>query len=423
MMETSILSLAAASLRNRLGSATLTILAVALSVTLFLGVEKSRTAMRTSFDNTISGTELIVGAPTGATNLLLHAVFHIGTPQAELSWSRYQEIAARPDIAWAAPVILGDSHRGFDVLATNQTYFDHYKFGRDRSLELASGEIMTDIFDAVVGASVAAELGYDIGTPLILSHGIESTGHAHHDDRPFRIVGILKPTGTPVDRTVHIGLEGLTAMHVGWETGSRHHLADSITTEMIRSFDLTPDSVSAVFIGLKDKTTILQTRRALNSQREEPVTAIIPGQTLTQLWRLVGTFERLLIGVSIFVIAVGMTSILTSMLSSLNERRREMSVLRAVGAGPRHILMLLVSECGLLGLIGASAGVCFTQILILVINPVMVSTVGMELAGTAPGLTDFLTVVSVSVLALIIGFWPAWTATRNSIGDGLAIKL
>ncbi|MGB2573302.1 MAG: ABC transporter permease, partial [Henriciella sp.] len=272
MMETSILSLAAASLRNRLGSATLTILAVALSVTLFLGVEKSRTAMRTSFDNTISGTELIVGAPTGATNLLLHAVFHIGTPQAELSWSRYQEIAARPDIAWAAPVILGDSHRGFDVLATNQTYFDHYKFGRDRSLELASGEIMTDIFDAVVGASVAAELGYDIGTPLILSHGIESTGHAHHDDRPFRIVGILKPTGTPVDRTVHIGLEGLTAMHVGWETGSRHHLAHSITTEMIRSFDLTPDSVSAVFIGLKDKTTILQTRRALNSQREEPVT-------------------------------------------------------------------------------------------------------------------------------------------------------
>ncbi|MAA83690.1 MAG: peptide ABC transporter permease, partial [Hyphomonas sp.] len=150
-----ILSLAWQSLMNRKGSVLLTLLAVALSVALFLGVDKARTGAREGFGNTISGTELIVGAPTGSVNLLLYSVFRMGSATAEISWPTYQEIATRPDIDWAVPISLGDSHRGFRVMGTTPEYFDRYKFGRNQDLMIAQGEPFDDLFDAVIGADVA----------------------------------------------------------------------------------------------------------------------------------------------------------------------------------------------------------------------------------------------------------------------------
>ena len=110
-----ILSLAWKSLMNRKGSVILTLVAVALSVALFLGVDKARTGAREGFGNTISGTELIVGAPTGSVNLLLYSVFRMGNATAEISWPTYQKIVHREDVDWAVPISLGDSHRGFKI--------------------------------------------------------------------------------------------------------------------------------------------------------------------------------------------------------------------------------------------------------------------------------------------------------------------
>ena len=225
-----ILSLAWQSLMNRKGSVLLTLLAVALSVALFLGVDKARTGAREGFGNTISGTELIVGAPTGSVNLLLYSVFRMGSATAEISWPTYQEIATRPDIDWAVPISLGDSHRGFRVMGTTPKYFDRYKFGRNQDLVIAQGEPFDDLFDAVIGADVARELGYSINSPMVLSHGLgQADFGSSHENRPFRVVGILAPTGTPVDQTVHVSLEAITAIHVGWETGAKNPLADSIS--------------------------------------------------------------------------------------------------------------------------------------------------------------------------------------------------
>ncbi|MBU4568052.1 MAG: ABC transporter permease, partial [Alphaproteobacteria bacterium] len=230
-----LFSLAWQSLLNRRGSVILTIVAVALSVALFLGVEKARSGAREGFDNTISGTELIVGAPTGSVNLLLYSVFRMGNATAEVTWPTYQKIAAREDVAWTVPIALGDSHRGFRVMGTTQGYFDHYKFGGGQSLAFAEGRPFDDLFDAVIGADVARELGYTPETPLVLSHGLGSAElGAGHENRPFRVAGILKPTGTPVDRTVHVSLEAITAIHVGWETGAKNPLSDSISEDMIR---------------------------------------------------------------------------------------------------------------------------------------------------------------------------------------------
>lgn len=421
---TALFSLAWASLLNRKGSVILTIVAVALSVALFLGVEKARSGAREGFENTISGTDLIVGAPTGTVNLLLYSVFRMGSATAEVSWPTYRQIAERPDVAWAVPIALGDSHRGYRVMGTSTDYFEHYKYGGGQPLELAEGAIFDDLFDAVIGADVARELGYEIGTPLILTHGIGAADlGSGHENRPFRVSGILKSTGTPVDRTVHVSLEAITAIHVGWETGAKNPLADSIPTEMIRSFDLTPKTVTAIFVGLERKGTILTTRRQINTNRGEPLMAIIPGEALRELWGVTSIAERALLAVSGFVIAVGLVSILTSILTSLNERRREMSILRATGARPGHIFSLLVLESGLIGFMGALIGIVIVHGMFAGIAPMLQARYGVAFGAGGPGLLDLYVLGAVTLASLVIGAVPAVAAMRRSLADGLSVRL
>jgi putative ABC transport system permease protein len=421
---TALFSLAWASLLNRKGSVILTIVAVALSVALFLGVEKARSGAREGFENTISGTDLIVGAPTGTVNLLLYSVFRMGSATAEVSWPTYRQIAERPDVAWAVPIALGDSHRGFRVMGTTLDYFDHYKYGGGQALELAEGVIFDDLFDAVIGADVARDLGYSLDAPLVLNHGLGAADlGSGHENRPFRVSGILKPTGTPVDRTVHVSLEAITAIHVGWETGAKNPLADSIPTEMIRSFDLTPKTVTAIFVGLERKGTILTTRRQINTNRGEPLMAIIPGEALRELWGVTAIAERALLAVSGFVIAVGLVSILTSILTSLNERRREMSILRATGARPGHVFSLLVLESGLIGFMGAVIGIVIVHGLFALVAPVLQARYGVAFGGGGPGLLDLYVLGAVTLASLAIGAVPALAAMRRSLADGLSVRM
>lgn len=421
---TALFSLAWRSLLNRKGSVILTMVAVALSVALFLGVEKARSGAREGFENTISGTDLIVGAPTGTVNLLLYSVFRMGSATAEVSWPTYQQIAERPDVAWAVPIALGDSHRGYRVMGTTTEYFDRYKYGGGQPLELSNGAIFDDLFDAVIGADVARELGYEVGTELILTHGIGAADlGSGHENRPFRVAGVLKPTGTPVDRTVHVSLEAITAIHVGWETGAKNPLADTIPTDMIRSFDLTPRTVTAIFVGLERKGTILTTRRQINTNRGEPLMAIIPGEALRELWGVTSIAERALLAVSAFVIAVGLVSILTSILTSLNERRREMSILRATGARPGHIFSLLVLEAGLVGFLGALIGIVIVHLLFAGVAPMLQARYGVSFGAGGPGLLDLYVLGAVTLASLLIGAVPAIAAMRRSLADGLSVRL
>lgn len=422
-MGSAILGLAWRSLMNRKGSALLTILAVALSVALFLGVEKARSGAKEGFSSTISGTDLIVGARSGQINLLLYSVFRMGDATAEVSWPTYEWLDAREDVAWTVPLSLGDSHRGFRVLGTTPEYFERYQYAGGQTLALSEGERFDDLFDAVLGADVARDLGYEVDSPLVLTHGLGRAGLQTHEDRPFRVAGILAPTGTPVDRTIHVSLEAITAIHVGWETGTRNPMADSITEDMIRSFDLTPKTVTAVLVGLESRPSILRTKRAIDTYRGEALMAILPGVALTQLWEVTGVAEQALLAVSLFVVAVGLVSILVSILTSLNARRREMSILRAIGARPGHIFTLLVAEAALLGFIGSVIGAALVNGALAAAGPFLASRYGINLIGTGPGVLDLSTIGAVTLAALVIGMVPAWLAFRRSLSDGLSVKL
>jgi putative ABC transport system permease protein len=417
-----ILILAWKSLLNRRGTALLTVLSIGLSVTLLVGVERLRTETRASFANTISGTDLIVGARTGSVQLLLHSVFRIGHATNNLSWASYQEIAAHPRVAWIIPISLGDSHRGYPVLGTNLDYFEHYRFGRGRELVMAEGTPFSGLFDAVLGAEVAKALGYRLGDPIVIAHGASDVAFARHEDHPFRIVGILAPTGTPVDRAVHVSLEAIEAIHVGWETG-RPLPGRTLDPEQAGSMDLVPNSITAALVGLTSRISTFQVQRFINEYRQEPLMAILPGVALAELWGLIRVGEHALLLVSGFVVLVGLFGLLTALLTSLNERRREMAILRSVGARPAHVFGLILGEALGLTLLGILVGLALLYGALLIAQPMIVSGLGIFVAVGILSGHEMMLLSVVFAAGFLIGLIPSYRAYRLSLADGLSIRV
>lgn len=417
------LSLALRSLANRRTTALLTLCAIAVSVALLLGVQKLRTAARDGFANTVSGVDLIVGARSGQINLLLYSVFRVGDATANVSWDTYQKVAGRSDVAWTIPLSLGDSHRGYRVLGTNLDYFRHYRFAGGRELTFEAGKPFADLYDAVLGAEVARALGYKVGDPVVIAHGLGNVSFAQHEDKPFRIVGILARTGTPVDRTVHVSLEAITAIHVDWQSGMRALPGGRVDAEAARAMDLTPDSITAFMVGMQNRVMTFGLQRAVNEYRQEALLAIMPGVALTQLWNLVGIADTALMIVAAFVVLAGLLGMLTAILTSLNERRREMAILRSVGARPRHVFTLLATEAGLLAVGGVAAGVALCYGLMYAAKPLLERRFGLFLEPG--GLTgyDIGLLASIVAAALVMGALPAWRAYRNTLADGLTPRV
>jgi putative ABC transport system permease protein len=417
------LSLALRSLANRRTTALLTLCAIAVSVALLLGVQKLRTAAREGFANTVSGVDLIVGARSGQINLLLYSVFRVGDATANVSWDTYQKVARRSDVAWTIPLSLGDSHRGYRVLGTNLDYFRHYKFAGERELAFESGKPFADLYDAVLGAEVARALGYKLGDPIVISHGLGNVSFAKHEDKPFRVAGILARTGTPVDRTVHVSLEAITAIHVDWQSGMRALPGARVDAEAARAMDLTPASITAFMVGMENRVMTFGLQRAINEYRQEPLLAIMPGVALTQLWNLVGIADTALMVIAAFVVLAGLLGMLTAILTSLNERRREMAILRSVGARPRHVFTLLIAEAGLLAAAGVAAGVALCYGLMYAAKPLLERRFGLFLEPG--GLTgyDIGLLAAIVAAALLMGALPAWRAYRNTLSDGLTPRV
>lgn len=416
-----VLRLALQSLRNRSLTAALTVLSIAVSVMLLLGVEVVRNGARQSFTDTISGTDLVVGARSGSLQLLLYSVFRIGNATNNVTWASYEEIARQPEVAWSVPISLGDSHRGFRVLGTTPEYFQRYRYRQSRTLAFADGKPFADLFDAVIGADVAKALGYKVGSPIVIAHGLGSVSFVEHDDKPFRVVGVLEKTGTPVDKTVHVSLEAIEAIHVDWQSGARSP-GESVSADEVRQMDLKPKTITAALLGLKSKIQTFRLQRAINEYPREALSAIIPGAALQELWSLVQVAETALTAVSWMVVATAILGMVTSILTTLNERRREMAILRSVGARPGTIVGLLAAEAGLLTLAGVAAGVGLLYLALIGVAPAIDRWYGLRLALEAPRWGEIQMLAGIVLVGFLAGLLPALKAYRLSLADGMTIK-
>lgn len=421
-----LLQIALKSAWNRRATLGLAIAAIALSVTMLLGVERSRLAAREAFAQSVSGTDLVVGARTSPVQLMLYAVFRLGEATNNIRWSSAEALAKRPGVAWTIPLSLGDSHKGFAVLGTSTGYFEHFRYGYRRPLVVAEGRAFSGsvdgVFEAVVGAEVARSLHYAIGQRITLSHGSGGEGLTEHADKPFTIVGILAPTGTPVDRTVHISLQAIEAIHLDWQAGAPIP-GLAIAPDLVRKFDLTPKTITAVLVGLEQRGAVFRAQREINEFDGEPLLAVLPGVALDQLWQVVGIVERTLLAVSALVLVVGLAGLVAVVLASLNERRRELAILRSVGAGPRHIAALLVAESVGATLLGTALALVLLAGVSLFAGPWLQGQFGSAPAPGVSGAGEWTLIGQVLAAGLVAGVLPAWRACRLSLSDGLTPRL
>lgn len=467
-----LLGLAARSAWNRRFSLGLVLLSIALSTLLLLGIERLRTDVRENFSQAVSGTDLILGPRTGSVPLLLYSVFRIGNPSGGMRLASAEAIGRHRAVAWVVPLALGDSHRGFAVLGTTPGYFEHFRHGARQALVLAQGQLFgaagaaDPLHQAVIGAEVARRLGYAPGQKIVLAHGDGAMDHNDHDDQPFTVVGVLAATGTPVDRTVHVPLQAMEAIHRDWASGAHlpgsgapvalpgagmappgagvpaapasaapahreaghdhdHDHAPAAPTAAVPALAdaAMPRTITAALVGLKTRAAVFAVQRDVQAFRDEPLMAILPGVALDELWDVVALGERGLQAMSALVAAVSLAGLVAVILAGLNERRRELAILRAVGAGPRQVLALLALEGALVTAAGVALGALAQALAVALLAPWVQARHGISLHLAWPGSAEWALMGAVLAGGFLASLVPGWRAYRLSLADGLTPRI
>ena len=417
-----LLLLAGKSAWNRRSTLMLVVFSIALSTTLLLGIEKLRTQVKESFVQSVSGTDLVVGARGGDIQLMLYAIFHLGGATNNMGWDSAQEIAKRDDVAWTIPISLGDSHRGYPVVATTRDFFEHYRFREGRRLALTEGKNLENLFDVVIGAEIAKNLGYSLGQKIILSHGNSGAHLTEHDDKPFAVTGILAPTGTPVDRSLYIGLQAMEAIHINWQGGAPipgMHL----TPEQVARFNLEPKNITSLLVALKKRSQVFALQRDINEWKAEPLMGVMPGVAMDRIWSMVNTGERVLLVVSALVTITGLAGLAAVILAGLGERRRELAILRSAGASPLDILVLMACEgCVLVGA-GIVCGLLALLLLAWGLSPILADNYGIFIYPSLPTAGEWALLGFISAAGLVTSLIPAFRAYRMSLSDGLTVSI
>jgi putative ABC transport system permease protein len=415
--------LALKSLWNRRLTTSLTVFSIALSTSLLLSVEKIKRASEEGFTQTISQVDLIVGARSSPVNLLLYTVFNIGSATNNISMKTYEHFKKHPAVDWLVPYSLGDGHRGHRVVGTNESFFKHYRFRGQNQIVLSEGATELNLWNVVIGAEVAKNLDYKLGQEIVVAHGVTS-GEAiiSHDDKPCRVTGIMKPTGTALDQSLYMSLETLEALHIDWQNGGMPAEKNRITQDKIKIESLKPQSITSFFLRTKSRIETLRLQREINTYASEPLLAIIPGVTLNELWRSLAYIEQAFKIISWLVVLVGLVAMMVSLLSGLNERRREMAILRALGAGASRISILLVFESGLLSFAGVVIGFLFQFVVVFILSGWIEKEFGLVIR-TQLGSLEFFYMLMTFILGLIIGLVPAIRAQSQALKDGLSVKI
>lgn len=414
----SLFKLTLKSILNRKLISTLLILSIGLSTMLLIGVQKIKLSAKESFSNSISGTDLIIGTRSGDIQLLLYTVFRQGQPVANISWASVTAIKNFPETAWLVPLSLGDSHRGYPVLATSSDYFKYYRYGKKKQLSFQTGIPFGHTFDIVLGSEVAKKLNYKLNDTIYLSHGVAKGNLPLHKNKPFHIVGILKPTGTPVDKTVHITLEGMTALHVDWVNGYAPSKATRLSISDLNEIDLSPHSVTGCLLGLKSKFSIFSVQRRITDWNSEPLMAIIPGVALSRLWSSISMVDTAFLVITILVTIIAFIGLLLALFMSLHQRKKELAILRIMGAHPSQLFLLLTLESLLITVSGVVFGLLLMQFLGIILKPFLEDKLGLILSLNTLSEAEVYLAMGIVVFGLVTSFIPAILSYRKSLSEG-----
>ena len=377
------------SARYRASSLIWVVLSLALALGLVMLVERLRDGVRDGFSQSVANIDLVVGAPAGDVQLLLHSVFQLGAPTQSIPLARLEQALAQPSVEWWVPIALGDNYRGHAVVATQANYFEHLTpngFSQGQAFE-NSGQL-------VMGARVATKLGYSLGQSMSVAHGQAQGLGDQHDQLTFELVGILNPTGGPIDNAVLIDIADFHTLHI----------------DPLRPAP--PVAANAALVGVTAPFALFQLQRQLTA--EPDLTATLPGVALSRLWSVFGGAERALELLSLALLVCAGLTLLAQTMSQVERRTREMALYHAMGAPLRYSLGLPIVESALIGLVSWAVAWCLLRVASTLISEWLQQSQGILLPQT--GVTEFegaLLVCSV-IAPVLLSALPHWLAWRRS---------
>lgn len=452
------------SLRARLFSTVTTAITVGVAVALLLVLLMMRDSGRKAFERGTGNMHLLVSRDQSALVSVLNGVFYAGAPRAPITQAEYEKIASSFPLEFAIPAQLGDSYRAqWPVLATNAEFFTKFRPAEDAAWTFARGRAFQTEFEVVLGSSVARATGHKLGDKLVMTHGAAGhaeAGHEHHE-HTYEVVGILEPTGTAHDRALFTNLESSWILHAedrrAREAGGHAHdehegeehadhtdeHKDEHAGEMQgdehadHDHDDAHDHVHVEVADLKPEDKLITnilvrvaTRPGSDAsasmgpvfdalRRDPTLTVAAPATEVRKLLGIVSNVDQILVAMAVVVMLGSGIGIMLALYNSMEQRRRQIAVLRVLGASRGRIFNLVVTESVVIGIVGTIGGVVLALGGAQIVSELMRQRLGLVIEPGLPARALAAVVLAAIVLAAAAGVVPAIMAYRTSVAKNL----
>lgn len=446
------------SLRARLFSTVTTVVTVAVAVALMLVLLMMRDSGRRAFERGSGNMHLLVSADASPLVSILNGIFYANAPRRPLAWTQYQEIAAKFPLDFAIPTQLGDSYRGNPVLATTPEFFSKFQPVPKEPWKLAQGEFFDTEWQVVLGASAAKTTSLRVGDRIALTHGSGASreaggtknatpGHVH-DEFKYAVVGILEPTGSAHDRALFTSLNSAwiihafdrreraeravdkstekeaphdqDATHDGHEHDEHDHDEPPMTVADITDEDRKVTGVYLRLITRDGSDSPANLPQVFDMLRRDPtITVAQPNQEITRLFSIVGNIDQILVGMAGVVMASSGIAVMLALYNSMEQRRRQIAVLRVLGASQSRIFGLVLTESALVGVLGAILGLVVSLLGVRVVTAIMRDRLGLVIEPTLTPEAAMVVIIATVALGVLAGLVPALMAYRTPVAKSL----
>lgn len=411
-----LLKIVVKSLRQHSLSTFVTVLAIALASGLVLSVFAIQKQTYAAFTGGETGFDAVLGARGSQLQLVLNTIFHLETSPGNIPYSMYQEIAKNPQVELAIPYAVGDNYKGFRIVGTTDEIFTKFEYRRGQKFQLQTGGrfFNPNEKEAVIGSFAAKETGLKVGDVFQPYHGLIYDQKNRHDD-DYKVVGILETTNSPSDRVVWIPLEGIYRMkgHVLRGTG------ESFTAQAGESIPDEAKEISAVMLKFKSIQAGMNLDQLINKQGKAATLAFPIGRSMAEFFDKLGWLNRVFELVAYLVVVVAAFSILASIYNSINERKREFAILRALGASRPQVFAVILLESSAIAALGAILGFLVFGLIMLTVAYLVREQTGVVLNVFRFDWTLVLVPIVMVLVGAVAGLIPALKAYKTDVAESL----
>ena len=442
----SLWKIALRSIQHRSLASVLTAFSMALGVGLVVAVIVIHGVIDKSFKRGAQGYDLIVGPKGSPLELVLNTVYHLGRPLGRIPYEYYEELEERIEIELAIPVCMGGNYKGFRVVGTTPDMFEKLEYRGGEKYRFAEGRNIDwgEYYEGVIGATVARKTGLKVGGTFRPVHGFDAEQGEEHD--PFTVAGILEQTGTPNDRALFINIEGFYLIHQhGEDEGSgaeshgheddEHQENDAHSNghdhgddeaggadahDHAHEADESDRKVSAVLVRTSREHTrqVYGLPKSINEGPEAQ--AIFPSEVITRLFEgIVGNVQLVLLVLAVLVVVVAGVGMMVSIYNSMNDRRHDIAVMRALGARRRTVMVVILLESILLSLGGGAVGLVLGHVLTGALAPTIMEHTGVVVNALHFQASELILIPGLIILASLVGYLPAVVAYRTDVAQSL----